>query len=166
MTNILVILRSFVPLFLVCSTLALSGCLASRPTEDATEETAAEEEIGVGYGTQLHSHSTGSEDVLLPEDLDFNRPVRIEELLQGRVAGVYVSGTPTGTMSVRIRGASSLMGSTEPLYVLDGLPLSGPPPRIAPRDVASIVVLKGAEASIYGHRSANGVILITTKRGR
>ena len=118
--------------------------LIPRPTEDATEETASETEIGVGYGTQLRSHSTGSEDVLLSEDFDFNRPVRIEELLQGRVAGVYVSGTPTGEMSVRVRGASSLMGSTEPLYVLDGLPLSGPPPRIAPRDVASRSVPKAS----------------------
>ena len=166
MTHTLVILRSFAPLFLVCSTLAFSGCLASRPVEDATEETAVEEEIDVGDDTQPHSHTTGSEEVLLSEDLDLDRPVRVEELLQGRVAGVYVSGSPTGDMSVRVRGVSSLMGSTEPLYVLDGLPLSGPPPSIAPRDVASIVVLKGAEAAIYGHRSANGVIVITTKRGR
>ena len=99
-----------------------------------------------------------------------DQPVQsIEELLQGRVAGVQVFRTSNG-IAVRIRGANSINGSNEPLYVLDGFPFQAGPggalTGINPRDIEKIEVLKDAAAtSMYGSRGANGVIVITTKRG-
>ncbi|MFQ6045770.1 MAG: TonB-dependent receptor plug domain-containing protein [Gemmatimonadales bacterium] len=93
----------------------------------------------------------------------------IATLLQGRASGVEVSVGPGGSFSVRIRGATSFYGSTEPLYVIDGIPVApGPGGALAgidPYEIESIRVLKNpAETALYGVRGANGVILITTKR--
>lgn len=93
----------------------------------------------------------------------------VEQMLEGRIAGVVVSRTPDGSIAVRIRGASSAYGNNEPLYILDGLPLQpGPNGALAginPRDIASIRVLKeAADIAMYGSRGANGVIIIKTKR--
>ncbi len=92
----------------------------------------------------------------------------VESLLKGRVAGVRVSLNPDGSISVRIRGASSFLASNEPLYVLDGTPIRPGPggalTGINPYDIESIEVLKyPPETSLYGVRGANGVILIKTK---
>ncbi len=94
-----------------------------------------------------------------------------EELLEGRFPGVEVIRLVTGDVSVRIRGASSIMGSNEPLYVIDGMEISPGPGGalvgINPADIARIEVLKDVgSTSLYGVRGANGVIVITTKRGR
>ena len=94
----------------------------------------------------------------------------IEEMLEGRVAGVSVSRTPDGGIAVRIRGASSVYGNSEPLYIVDGMAVQPGPngalTGIAPQDIASIRVLKdAADIAMYGSRGANGVILIRTKRG-
>ena len=93
----------------------------------------------------------------------------LEKLLQGRIAGVTVSRASDGGVAVRIRGAASIYGNSEPLYVLDGMPIQPGPTGsltgINPSDIESIKVLKdAAETAMYGVRGANGVIVITTKR--
>jgi TonB-dependent starch-binding outer membrane protein SusC len=93
----------------------------------------------------------------------------IEKSLEGRVAGVVVGRSPDGSISVRIRGATSAYGNTEPLYVLDGIPIQAGPngalTGINPSDIESIRVLKDvADTAMYGSRGANGVIVIKTKR--
>ena len=92
----------------------------------------------------------------------------LEKVLQGRVAGVSVSRTPDG-IAVRIRGGSSIYGNSEPLYILDGMPIQPGPngalTGLNPNDIESIKVLKdAADTAIYGVRGANGVIIIKTKR--
>lgn len=89
--------------------------------------------------------------------------------LQGRVAGVRIARAPDGSIAVRIRGAISIHGSSEPLYIVDGMPIEPGPggslSGINPSDIESIKVLKdAAETAMYGSRGANGVIIITTKR--
>lgn len=93
----------------------------------------------------------------------------IEMMLMGRVSGAWVTRTPDGGIAVRIRGATSIQGSNEPLYVIDGIPIQAGPNGslvgINPYDIASIEVLKdAANISMYGVRGSNGVILISTKR--
>jgi TonB-dependent SusC/RagA subfamily outer membrane receptor len=93
----------------------------------------------------------------------------IEKVLQGRVAGVSVSRAPDGGIAVRIRGATSIYGNNEPLYVVDGMPITPGPngslSGINPYDIESIKVLKDpAETAMYGARGANGVIIIKMKK--
>ena len=102
------------------------------------------------------------------EDVKDVRVVRAEELLVGRFAGVEVLPLPGGGVSVRIRGATSLSLSTEPLYVVDGMPINAEPGGalkwLAPQDIHKIEVLKDiGSTAFYGVRGANGVILVTTK---
>jgi TonB-dependent SusC/RagA subfamily outer membrane receptor len=109
--------------------------------------------------------------VVTEEDVDDLRPVRVEHLLVSRVAGVQVLQLPGGGITVRIRGATSLNGSSEPLYVVDGVPVSTSNGRgldwLNPADIAKIEVLKDAiGTSAWGVRGANGVVLITTRRGK
>lgn len=103
------------------------------------------------------------------DDIQRNPSVPIEELLASRFPGVWITRTADGSIAVRIRGATSVRGNNEPLYVLDGIPIqagaNGALTGIAPNDIASIEVLKDAAATtIYGVRGANGVIVIKTKR--
>ncbi|MDV7392811.1 TonB-dependent receptor plug domain-containing protein, partial [Arthrospira platensis SPKY1] len=147
------------------------------------EQLGLEEVIVVGYGTQSRKLVTGSVDVVDEGEIK-SVPLRtIDGVLQGKASGVYVqqnSGTPGGAMSVRIRGNSSIQAGNQPLYVVDGVPItSGNYAQVGfsgqginavsdlnPNDIESITVLKDASAAaIYGARAANGVILITTKRG-
>ncbi|MDQ6871203.1 MAG: TonB-dependent receptor plug domain-containing protein [Gemmatimonadota bacterium] len=102
------------------------------------------------------------------EDLDQSPVMPIEQALQAHVPGVMISLTADGWLSVRIRGATTINGSTEPLYVIDGLPIQAGPSGalvgINPHDIASIEVLKDAASlAFYGVRGANGVIIIKTK---
>jgi TonB-dependent SusC/RagA subfamily outer membrane receptor len=102
------------------------------------------------------------------EDIDRAPGQSIEEILKGRVAGVTVTESEGG-IAVRIRGSTSIYGSNEPLYVLDGIPITPGPggalTGISPYDIESIKVLKDpAETALYGMRGANGVIVIKTKR--
>lgn len=127
-----------------------------------------EEVIVVGYGTIKKSDLTGSV-AALSEDAYMAQPVsRVDDILQGRTAGVNVtgiSGAPGGTTSIRIRGSNSITGSNEPLYVIDGF-VGADIADVNPTDIETIQVLKDASSTaIYGSRGANGVILITTKRG-
>lgn len=134
-------------------------------TEDVKQ---LSEVVVVGYGTQKKKDITTSVAVV-GEDAIKDRPlVSAVEALQGKAAGVQVvqpSGKPGSELSVRVRGATSVIAGNEPLYVVDGVPttdIRG----INPNDITSMSVLKDASsASIYGARAANGVVLITTKRG-
>lgn len=103
------------------------------------------------------------------EDIDRAPGQSVEEILKGRVAGVTVAQTSDGGIAVRIRGATSIYGSNEPLYILDGTPITPGPggslTGINPYDIESIEVLKNpADTALYGMRGANGVIVIKTKR--
>ena len=101
-------------------------------------------------------------------DIDQSPQQPIEKVLQSRVPGVTITRTANGWLSIRIRGATSINGNNEPLYIIDGLPIQPGPDGslvgINPHDIASIEVLKDAsELAMYGLRGANGVILIKTK---
>jgi len=125
--------------------------------------------VVVGYGTQKKGNVTGAISKISSEQIEERPITRVEQALQGQLAGVAVrstSGQPGADITVNVRGAASISGSSAPLYVVDGVPidnLSG----INPADIASIDVLKDASsAAIYGSRGSNGVILVTTKRGK
>lgn len=110
----------------------------------------------------------GDPNTVEAEDLEGRYIARVQEMLRGQVAGVEVRNSAEGLI-IRIRGASSVYASSDPLFVIDGLPIqlgaSGALTGINPQDVASIRVLKNAsDTAIYGSRGANGVVLITTKR--
>lgn len=147
---------------------------------------ALDEVVVVGYGTQRRRDITGSVSSVSSEDIARQPLVSVDQLLQGKAAGVQISnasGAPGGRVNVRIRGGSSINAGNEPLFVIDGIPVyndskdpSGssygtftPTNALAslnPNDIESMEVLKDASATaIYGSRGANGVILITTKRG-
>lgn len=144
---------------------------------------ALNEVLVVGYGTTRKSDLTGSVSSISKEKLEKVPTTTFDLKLQGRVAGVNVTQTsaePNGGVSIRIRGSNSISADNEPLYVVDGYPLSSggeangdgfgqsanPLSGINPNDIESIQVLKDASATaIYGSRGSNGVVIITTKRG-
>ncbi len=166
-----------------------------RTTIDITmiEETIGlEEVVAIGYGTVKKSDLTGSVASVKREDLNHGAISSVDQAMQGRIAGVQVtqaSNEPGGGLSIRIRGASSVNAGNEPLYVIDGLPIDNsegitgsgtsavaevganlnaknPLNALNPNDIQSIEILKDASATaIYGSRGANGVVLITTKKG-
>lgn len=136
---------------------------------------ALDEVVVVGYGTMKRSDLTGSVVSVSADDIKKTVATSLDQALQGKAAGVQVtqnSGAPGGGISVSIRGTNSLNGN-EPLYVIDGVPLSGQSDgntnalsSINTADIVSMEVLKDASATaIYGSRASNGVIMITTKRG-
>jgi TonB-linked SusC/RagA family outer membrane protein len=125
------------------------------------------EVVVVGYGTVKKSDLTGSVSSVKAEELTAYPAQGTVQALQGRAAGVNIqanNGAPGADLKVRIRGGTSINASSDPIYVVDGFVGAALPP---PEDVASIEVLKDASATaIYGSRGANGVIMVTTKRGR
>lgn len=161
------------------------------------EDTAQLDEVVViGYGTVKRSDLTGSVTSISSKDITEQPNNNIVSALQGRAAGVQIStgdGSPGGGINIRIRGTSTITGSTEPLYIIDGFPVSSANSdinigggisegaledgvvsnvfpnalsMINPADIANIEILKDAAATaIYGSRGANGVVIITTKRG-
>lgn len=158
---------------------------------DATlveDVTALSEVVVIGYGQIEAKDVTGTLVSLKAEDFNPGVVVSPEQLMQGRVAGVQItsnSGEPGAINTIRIRGTSSILGGNQPLYVVDGVPVTNDdigngsaggagatPARnplnfLNPNDIASMDVLKDASATaIYGSRGANGVIIITTKKGR
>jgi TonB-linked SusC/RagA family outer membrane protein len=161
--------------------------IGSRSVVDvpmANDITQLSEVVVVAYGTQEKKSLTGAISSV-KSDAFRNQPVLgLDQAMQGRLAGVQVtqnSGSPGSSIQVRVRGSSSLSGSNEPLYVIDGIPINtGSYSQIGvgnqsvsalndinPSDIESIEVLKdAASASLYGSRGANGVVLITTKRGK
>ena len=150
---------------------------------------ALSEIVVIGYGAVDKSDLTGAVSSLKTEDFNPGANVSVDQLMVGRVAGVQINQTssePGGGLSIRVRGASSVNAGNEPLYVIDGFPIdnsallsgagaaglgSNQNPRnplnaLNPNDIESIEVLKDASATaIYGSRGANGVILVTTKKG-
>ncbi|MDP5229135.1 MAG: TonB-dependent receptor [Cellulophaga sp.] len=151
---------------------------------------ALDEVVLVGYGVQLKKDVTGAVSTVKSEDLNTVNAVTIDNLLQGQAAGLNVTaGTaqPGGALNITIRGAISPNGDNSPLYVIDGLPISNnsstefnsapegfrggfarsPLANINPNDIESVDILKDASATaIYGSAASNGVILITTKKGK
>ncbi|MBE0652840.1 MAG: TonB-dependent receptor, partial [Bacteroidales bacterium] len=127
-----------------------------------------EEVVLVGYGVQKKSHLTGSVASVNAEDMQKIEVASVAEALQGRASGVYVtrsSGAPGSGASIYVRGPGSV-NNTEPLWVIDGIPSSSGN-HLNTKDIESVEILKDASAAaIYGARAANGVILVTTKRGK
>jgi|TARA_B110000967_G_scaffold104686_1_gene107389 TonB-linked SusC/RagA family outer membrane protein len=143
------------------------------------EDTSSLDEIVViGYGSVKKEDLTGAADLVTSEDFNQGPVLSPQQLIAGKIAGVSVtssSGSPGDGQSIRIRGLGSLSLTNSPLIVLDGLPLNdggvggsrNPLNMVSPNDIESMVILKDASATaIYGSRGANGVILITTKKGR
>ena len=136
------------------------------------------EVVVIGYGVARKSDLTGSVTALKPDSKNKGVVVNAQDMLQGKVAGVNIttnSGEPGAGAKIRIRGGSSLSASNDPLIVVDGIPIdnsgvAGAPnilSTINPQDIESFNVLKDASATaIYGSRGSNGVIIITTKKGR
>ena len=129
--------------------------------------------VAIGYGAVKKQDLTTAVSVVSNEDMKLRPVSDASGFIQGKVAGVQVqqtSGLPGGGMTVRIRGASSIASSNDPLYVVDGVPVGEGNYAIAylsPNDIESMSILKDASsAAIYGSRAANGVVLITTKQGK
>ena len=156
-----------------------------------------DEIVVIGYGSQLKENISGSVSTVNTKALENIPQVGIDQLIQGRAAGVSVtqnSGQPGSSVSVRIRGVNTITGSSEPLYIIDGVPISGdsnnvgtsgrsiadngigegtgstgvsPLAALNPSDIESVNILKDASATaIYGSRGSNGVVIITTKKGK
>ena len=135
------------------------------------------EVVVVGYGTQRKIETTGSISSVKSAEIMQTPVANVAQGLQGRVAGLQVvqnSAAPGGNVSVRVRGTNSIRGSSEPLFIVDGVQFNNgggvndlsPLSTINPNDIASVEVLKDASSTaIYGARGANGVVIITTKRG-
>ena len=135
-----------------------------------TDAGALDEVVVVGYGTSTKQSFTGTASKVDGEVLNRKNVSNVSQALAGESAGVRVintSGQPGSSATVRIRGIGSVNGNTAPLYVLDGVPYNGNINAINPQDIESTTILKDAAATaIYGARGANGVIVITTKKGR
>lgn len=134
--------------------------------------------VVIGYGRAKKNDLTGSVTAIKPDDMNKGLQVSAQDMIQGKIAGVNVvnnGGEPGGNATIRIRGGSSLNASNDPLIVIDGLAMdnygmqgsSNPLNLVNPNDIESFTVLKDASATaIYGSRASNGVIIITTKKGR
>ena len=150
--------------------------ISLNPTEEMLEEL-----VVVGYGTEIKTKLTGSISEIDGEDIALTPVSTVEQTLQGKAAGVFIeanNGKVGGDVKIRIRGSSSINANNQPLFIVDGIPINtvavndyfnvylNPLNDIDFNDIASVEVLKDASASaIYGSRGANGVIIITTKRG-
>lgn len=155
---------------------AVSGTTMNVSLQEDTEQ--LEEVVVIGYGAVSQKDVTGAVDQVTAEDFNKGPIVSAQQLIQGKVAGVSISsggGAPGEGQNIIIRGQGSLSLSSNPLYVVDGIPLAdgniggsrNPLNFINPNDIESMTVLKDASATaIYGARAANGVIMITTKKGK
>ena len=157
---------------------------ATVPAEPTVEVTLQDDSqllkdvVVIGYGVAKKHDLTGSVTAIKPDEKNHGLQVSAQDMIQGKIAGVNVTnggGTPGGGATIRIRGGSSLNASNDPLIVIDGLAMDnqgikGAPNALAmvnPQDIESFTVLKDASATaIYGSRGSNGVIIITTKKGR
>ena len=142
------------------------------------DATVLESVVVIGYGRAKKTDLTGSVTALKPDEMNHGLQTTAQDMIAGKIAGVSVisdGGTPGGGSQIRIRGGSSLNASNDPLIVIDGLAmdnygvqgLANPLSMVNPSDIESFTVLKDASATaIYGSRASNGVIIITTKKGR
>ena len=139
--------------------------------------TSINEVVAIGYGTVKKSDATGSVAVIKPDEIEAGLATSVQDMLVGQTPGVVVTqaGGPEGGGTIRIRGGSSLNASNDPLIVVDGVPLSNAGMgglgnslgMISPENIESMTILKDASATaIYGSRASNGVIIITTKKGK
>ncbi|MCV9387013.1 SusC/RagA family TonB-linked outer membrane protein [Reichenbachiella ulvae] len=155
--------------------------ISGRSTIDVSMDINAEEleeVVVVGYGEMRKADLTSAQTSISSEDIGKTINTTIDQAIAGRSAGVYVTqntGAPGGGISVNIRGLNTIGGSNEPLYVIDGVQVTvdnsaagtNPLSSLNPSDVASIEILQGPSAiAIYGSRGTNGVVMITTKRGK
>ncbi|WP_367388830.1 SusC/RagA family TonB-linked outer membrane protein [Lewinella sp. LCG006] len=135
-----------------------------------TDAQILDEVVVVGYGTRKKSHNTGAIAQVGGTDIAAIQATRVDDALAGKLAGVLIQnqdGAPGADPKIQIRAASSISGDSNPLIVVDGYPISGSLATVNPNDIESLEVLKdAASAAIYGSRGANGVILVTTKRGK
>jgi TonB-linked SusC/RagA family outer membrane protein len=132
------------------------------------ESTWLNEVVAIGYGIKQKKDLTGAVSVVEVNEISSIPVAGVDQMMQGRVAGVDITGdyAPGGGVSVRVRGFSTIRNN-DPLYIIDGVPVESGINMINPNDIESIQVLKDASsASIYGSRAANGVIIITTKKGK
>ena len=153
----------------------------AAPTVEITlldDAAMLENVVVIGYGRARKSDLTGSVTAIKPDEMNHGLQTNAQDMIAGKIAGVSVisdGGTPGGGAQIRIRGGSSLNASNDPLIVIDGLAmdnygvqgLANPLSMVNPNDIESFTVLKDASATaIYGSRASNGVIIITTKKGR
>lgn len=158
-----------------------TATVKAAPTVEVTlQDDAAllNEVVVIGYGVAKKNDLTGSVTAVKPDEKNHALVTSAQDMMQGKIAGVNVvsnGGTPGGGATIRIRGGSSLNASNDPLIVIDGLAMdsqgvkgaSNPLSMVNPNDIESFTVLKDASATaIYGSRGSNGVIIITTKKGR
>ena len=171
----------------------MAGKNANLDVVMKADDKSLDEVVVVGYGTMKKSDLTGSVSQLKAEDFKSGSNLSAQQLMQGAFAGVNIaqnSGKPGGSTTIRVRGGTSVNASNDPLYVIDGVPIdasagsgqsnistynndffdqesANPLSMLNPNDIESIDVLKDASATaIYGSRGANGVIMITTKKGK
>ena len=141
--------------------------------ESAEEAMVLDAVVAIGYGSVRKKDLTTAVSTVSTEDMKLRPVTEASGFIQGKVAGVTVqqtSGQPGSGMTIRVRGASSIASSNDPLYVVDGVPVGTGSYAIAylsPQDIETMQILKDASsAAIYGSRAANGVVLITTKQGK
>ncbi len=157
-------------LMLVALALIADGVVGCGAARSAPPPSESPPEARGGAGRSVASEGTGSVTVIDGDDLHGNPAPQLEGMLEGRVAGVQIIRLAGGGISVRIRGPGSIGGDTEPLYVVDGMLVHATAERglywLNPADIRRIEILKDASTtSMYGVRGANGVVLITTRRG-
>ena len=158
-----------------------TASVAAAPTLEITlqeDQTTLSDVVVIGYGVAKKNDLTGSVVAMKPDEKNHGIITTAQDMIQGKIAGVNVnttSGEPGGSAQIRIRGGASLNASNSPLIVIDGMPMdnnatkgmSNPLSLVNPNDIESFTVLKDASATaIYGSRGSNGVIIITTKKGR
>lgn len=136
----------------------------------ASDTQALEEVIVTAYGTTTKGAFTGSASVVKSEKIEARQVSNVSNALAGAVAGVQVqssNGQPGTSARIRIRGVGSINAGMDPLYVIDGMPYDGDLSAINPQDIESMTVLKdAASTALYGARGANGIIIVTTKKGK
>ena len=157
---------------------AVNGQTNIKITMKENAATQLTEAVVIGYGSVKKSDATGSVSVIKPDEIDAGISTSAQDLLVGASPGVVVTtdgGNPTGGATIRIRGGSSLSATNDPLIVIDGVPMTNQGQgggmsaltMVNPNDIESMTVLKDASATaIYGSRASNGVIIITTKKGK
>lgn len=165
------ITKSSILLFVPIIAMALTGCASSQAVEqsESDKDTYSERVRSAGIAGAA-VESVGWQDTISGEEAEDQPFSYTEQLLRGQIAGVEVITYPGGGISVRIRGMNSITGSSEPLYVVDGMPVLQRSREglrwLNTQDIAKIQVIKDIDArALYGARGANGVVIITTKLG-
>lgn len=146
------------------------GAQTSLNVTLAPDDQTLNEVVVVGYGSQLKKEITGAVQTVSAQEIKDLPVSQIGQKLQGRLAGVQINqatGKPGQGISIRIRGQVSVTAGSDPLYVVDGFPITGNIAQLNPDEIEDISILKdAASTSLYGSRAANGVVLITTKKGK